>query len=346
MKRLIGIAVAAAVIVSVAAGSGPAAVYAKPAATAQSKAGKAADELKARKLLYEKISLMTGVSWQRLAAIDQYERSMSKAKPKSRPQLGHNVGVFIDQEAWVGPLNPDAGDKTPLSIKWFNGVGRDGDGDGIAERTNDTDLLYSIASKITQYGTSDDDFAIGLWEYYHNGRAVKRIRQFADIYAAYGKLDLFEHAFPIPIGDYYAYRSTWGTGRSWGGRRIHEGTDIFAPQGTPVRSTCYGIIEVKGWNPYGGWRLGIRDLNNYYHYYAHLQGYEKSIKIGDIVKPGQPVGWVGSSGYGKPGTQGKFPPHLHYGVYRDRGLVEWSFDPYPMLRSWEAAEYRRLKSKK
>jgi len=110
-----------------------------------------------------------------------------------------------------------------------------------------------------------------------------------------------------------------------------------------VRSTCYGIVEVKGWNPYGGWRLGIRDLNNIYHYYAHLSGYDKIIQVGSVVKPGQVVGWVGSSGYGKPGTQGKFPPHLHYGVYRDRGLMEWSFDPYPSLRQWENEDRRKLK---
>ena len=28
----------------------------------------------------------------------------------------------------------------------------------------------------------------------------------------------------------------------------------LAGHGVPVRSTCYGIVEVKGWNPYGGWR--------------------------------------------------------------------------------------------
>lgn len=103
-------------------------------------------------------------------------------------------------------------------------------------------------------------------------------------------------------------------------------------------------MEIKGWNPYGGWRIGIRDVNNIYHYYAHLSGYQKGIKENDIVKPGQTIGWVGSSGYGKPGTSGKFPPHLHFGLYRDNGLTEWSFDPYPSLRKWERED--RMKKKK
>lgn len=299
----------------------------------------------ARRSLYDKLSLFTSIPWYWLAAIDQYERSMSKVRPKVRPMLGSTVGVFIDQERWAGPLNPNQDDSSPASIHWFNGIGRDGDGNGQAERNSDVDLLYSLVSHITRYGTTEDDFSIGLWQYYQNSRAVQRIQQFAKIYDYFGQLDLNEHAFPVPIGTNYAYKDTWGAGRGWGGRRSHEGTDIFAPQGLPIRSTCYGIIEVKGWNPYGGWRIGIRDLNNFYHYYAHMSGYDKTMKIGEIVKPGQVIGWVGSSGYGKPGTQGKFPPHLHYGVYSDRGLFEWSFDPYPMLRRWEQAERARMRAK-
>ena len=59
------------------------------------------------------------------------------------------------------------------------------------------------------------------------------------------------------------------------GSRIHEGTDIFANYGVPVHSTVYGIVEMKGWNKYGGWRIGIRDINNKYHYFAHLNGFAK-----------------------------------------------------------------------
>lgn len=39
-----------------------------------------------------------------------------------------------------------------------------------------------------------------------------------------------------------------------------------------------------------------------------------------------------------PGTSGKFPPHLHYGMYKDNGYTEWSFDPYPYLKQWERQE--------
>ncbi|MFC5469965.1 M23 family metallopeptidase [Cohnella suwonensis] len=317
------------------------------AATRSSDVPSGAEIYQKRKQLYDAISAKTGLDWQMVAAIDQYERTMSRAHPKSRPKKDDAVvGVYVSESDWSGNLNPDPDDDNPSSIRFFYGIGRDGSGDGRAEREQDEDALYSVAVQALKQGISDDDFSIGLWEYYHNTRAVQRILQYAKMYRHFDRLDLRGSAFPLPVGHSYSFRSTWGNGRSWGGYRIHEGTDIFAGHGVTVRSTCYGVVEIKGWNAFGGWRIGIRDLNNLYHYYAHLSGYEKSLKVGDIVKPGQTIGWVGSSGYGKPGTQGKFPPHLHYGVYRDRGLVEWAFDPYPLLKRWERDEFKSLRNRK
>lgn len=323
-----------------------AAAFAPAAQSGSSSAGKA-DVAAARMELYEQMSAATGIPWFRLAAIDQYERTIAKKKSGTEAQVKSRLtGIQIPAPVWAGPLNPDQGDMSPDSIRFFGGMGHDGSGDGLADPDNDADLLYSMARHLLKYGTSASDFSIGIWEYYHNGRAAQRVGQFAKLYEHFGRLDLAGSAFPLPIGNSYSYRSTWGTGRSWGGARIHEGTDLFAPHGMPVRSTCFGIVETKGWNRYGGWRIGIRDIENRYHYYAHLSGYDKSIGRGDIVTPGQTVGWVGSSGYGSPGTQGKFPPHLHYGIYRDRGITEWAFDPYPLLKQWENQEYRARKNKK
>lgn len=302
------------------------------------------NDYKQRIRLYEAISLKTGIEWQRIAAIDQYERTLSRAHPKTRPIRENAIaGIYISETDWVGQLNPEKEDTNPSSIQFFHGVGKDGSGDGIADRNKDEDLLYAVTTQVLKYGSAGDDFSIGLWEYYHNTRAVQRVLQFAKLYDHFNRLDLSGHAFPLPLKSTYSFRSTWGNSRGWGGKRIHEGTDIFAGHGVPVRSTCYGVIEIKGWNAFGGWRVGIRDLNSLYHYYAHLSGFDKKLKAGDIVRPGQTIGWVGSSGYGKPGTQGKFPPHLHYGVYRDRGLVEWAFDPYPLLRRWEREERKSLR---
>lgn len=296
-----------------------------------------------RKALFEETSTITGVRWFDLAAADQYERTMNVVKKRT---VGDGlVALYFSPEEWAGLTNPDRTDTSPQGIAVFGGKGVDGDGDGKADRNSSLDRLAAYVRQITKFGTDEENVRIGLWEYYQNNRAVERILQFSKIYAAFGTLDLFTHAFPLPLGADYSYRDTWGASRGWGGDRIHEGTDLFAHHGVPVRSTCYGIIEVMGWNPFGGWRVGIRDLNNVYHYYAHLSGFNKEVKTGDVVKPAQVIGWVGSSGYGKPGTSGKFPPHLHFGLYRDNGLAEWSFDPYAHLKKWEREERANIKKK-
>lgn len=296
-----------------------------------------------RKALLDKVSAVTGIPWYNLAAVDQYERTLAAAK--KLPSRDALISITFSEQDWGGPGNPDLEDRNPTSIALFGGKGKDGDGDGLADRNNSADALYAMADMMLKLGVNADDFPAGLQQYYGNPRSVQRIEQFARIYAAFETLELHQHAFPMPLGANYTYRSTWGASRGWGGRRSHEGTDLFAGYGVPVRSTCYGIIETMGWNKYGGWRVGIRDLNNMYHYFAHLSGFnKKEVKEGDIVKPGQVIGWVGSSGYGKPGTSGKFPPHLHFGLYRDNGKTEWSFDPYPQLRKWEREE--RLRGKK
>lgn len=294
--------------------------------------------------LYEQASWITGIPWYELAAVDQYERSM--ALVRKLPAAGQTIAIQIPSPVWAGALNPNPDDTNPRSISLFRGIGMDGDGDGAAMRANDLDVLATMAAIMLKEGTSEERRRTALWNYYHNSRAVERIGEFAKLYRTFGKLELTEHSFVMPLGVNYTYRSTWGASRGWGGARIHEGTDVYADYGVPVRSACYGIVEIKGWNPYGGWRIGVRDLNNVYYYFAHLSGFKKELKIGDVVKPGQVLGWVGSSGYGKPGTSGKFPPHLHFGLYRDNGLTDWSFDPYPYLRKWEREERQRIRAKR
>ncbi|MDQ0338174.1 murein DD-endopeptidase MepM/ murein hydrolase activator NlpD [Caldalkalibacillus uzonensis] len=293
-----------------------------------------------RMALYLKYEALTGVPWYYLAAVDQFERNIARVR-KDIPERDSLIAIYFSSDDWAGPLNPNPDDDEPETIQFFGGKGLDGNGDGKANRSDDEDVLYTMSVHLAQYGPAEEDFRIALWDYYKREQSVNIILTIAQIFKHYGRLDLDQKMFPIPLQYNYSYRSTWGDRRGWGGRRIHEGTDIFAGYGTPVRSTTYGKVEVMGWNKYGGWRVGIRDIYNNYHYFAHLSSFNKEIKEGDLVEPGTVIGYVGSSGYGKPGTSGKFPPHLHYGIYKDNGRTEWSFDPYPLLRRWELAERKR-----
>ncbi|WP_260858165.1 M23 family metallopeptidase [Bacillus sp. FJAT-22090] len=279
--------------------------------------------------------------WYYLAAIDQFERNIQEVR-NDIPKRDGVVAIQFSDDYWTGLLNPLPDDTNLTSIAFFNGHGLDGNQDGIADRQNDDDVMTTLTGYLNQFGVSEKDFETALKEYYQRDETVKQIMTNVEIYKQFETLDLDDRAFPLAIQHNYSYRSTWGDSRGWGGRRMHEGTDLFASYSVPVKSTTFGKVETMGWNDYGGWRVGIRDVNNTYHYYAHLSGYEKGIKEGDILAPGDVIGYVGSSGYGKEGTSGKFPPHLHYGMYKYNGRVEWAYDPFPSLKRWEQEE----KSKK
>lgn len=296
-----------------------------------------------RQNLYETMQTLTGVPWTYLAAMDQYEKNLHSAKPSAADKL---IFIEVPSAVWTGMSNPDPNDRIPDSISFFGGIGKDGNGDGQANPNDSLDVLYSIASFLVAKGLKEDKIRERIWDYYHHPTAVDVVTHIARIYHKFQTVYLQDRSFPIPLQYNYTYHNTWGDRRGWGGLRIHEGTDIFADYGTPVLSTSYGYVELKGWNRFGGWRIGIRDIHNRYHYFAHLSSFRKGLKKGDILKPGDVIGYVGSSGYGPPGTSGKFPPHLHYGIYKFNGRSTFSFDPYPLLKRWEREAYHKRKNRK
>jgi murein DD-endopeptidase MepM/ murein hydrolase activator NlpD len=109
---------------------------------------------------------------------------------------------------------------------------------------------------------------------------------------------------------------------------VHEGNDILAEEGTPVLSATAGTVEAVGWTFYSGTRVGVRGGDGKYYFYAHLSSVAPGIRIGTSVDPGSVLGRVGNTGYGNPGTEDRFPPHLHFGV---EGSGGWE-NPYPAVR--------------
>lgn len=132
-----------------------------------------------------------------------------------------------------------------------------------------------------------------------------------------------------------SFEDSWMFDRSYGGERGHEGTDIMPsvnePGRFPVVSMTDGTVESKGWLELGGYRLGIRAPHGAYFYYAHLDSYA-DIEEGDTISAGDLLGFMGDTGYGaEEGTRGKFPVHLHVGIYLYQNEQEISVNPYPAL---------------
>lgn len=95
-----------------------------------------------------------------------------------------------------------------------------------------------------------------------------------------------------------------------------------------------GSVEAVGWLPLGGYRIGIRSPSGGYFYYAHLSSYERDWKEGDSIKAGEILGFMGDTGYGSEGTKGKFPVHLHLGIYIQTPYSrEMSVNPYWVLKA-------------
>jgi len=92
-------------------------------------------------------------------------------------------------------------------------------------------------------------------------------------------------------------------------RKMHWGMDFTAPRGTPVYASGDGKIK-RADNRASGYGKHIR-LEHGYGYmtiYAHLSRY--NVKVGEKVKRGDLIGFVGSTGRSE-------APHLHYEVWKD-----------------------------
>jgi murein DD-endopeptidase MepM/ murein hydrolase activator NlpD len=150
---------------------------------------------------------------------------------------------------------------------------------------------------------------------------------------------LADGVFPLVDRTYVPFSNDYGTERLFNAGaapRVHEGIDLFANTWVPIFSAYDGKIIRKGWSTLGGNRLTIRAGSEPIAlYYAHLVAYAPGVTEGAIVKKGQLIGFVGSSGYGPEGTSGKFIPHLHFGMY-DTSTSTWTpINPYPYLKWWE-----------
>lgn len=145
--------------------------------------------------------------------------------------------------------------------------------------------------------------------------------------------------FPVARTDWYSvinFTNDWHDPRMrfeggvWVQEGVHEGTDIFAEPGTPIRAVHPGTVENVGWTFYSGWRIGIRGTDGRYWFYAHMSDYAPGMAPGATVEAGDTIGRIGNTGYGAaPGHKDEFTWHLHFGIQEADGT--WS-NPYFMLR--------------
>lgn len=159
-----------------------------------------------------------------------------------------------------------------------------------------------------------------MWVTGLGGVIVGKLEFYARIARLYAQTPDSTLAMPLIAVSRKQIANTWHAPR--GSERVHEGQDIFAPQGTPILSATRGYVYKIGENNLGGKTVSIIGAGGRIYYYAHLDSYSPSLAEGDLVTTKTVLGFVGTTG----NAQGT-PPHLHFGVYTSSGAI----NPLPLL---------------
>jgi murein DD-endopeptidase MepM/ murein hydrolase activator NlpD len=85
----------------------------------------------------------------------------------------------------------------------------------------------------------------------------------------------------------------------------HEGVDMAAPLGTPIKASGDGVVDFVGTqNGYGNFVV-LKHWSNYSTAYGHMSRFASGLRRGQKVAQGDVIGYVGATGWAT-------GPHLHY----------------------------------
>lgn len=192
------------------------------------------------------------------------------------------------------------------------------DMDSLVEKLNNGETIEQLTSKMKYYNYYHEAYDailgnfVGEYDIQVKDPNNEENKQWVKKYG----LKCFS---PIARGYSFSHYEDFGTGRTFGYARKHLGNDLMGSIGTPIIAVESGIVEVMGWNMYGGWRIGIRSFDQRrYYYYAHLRKdrpFNQELYEGKIVKAGDVIGYLGMTGYStRENVNNITTPHLHFGL--------------------------------
>ena len=250
-------------------------------------------------------------SLRKLEELDKQVREMMKLAP--RPANGNSqdtksVGLVPgSEEPNYRPTLRDAariasigGPGLPAGSAETSGlIAALGSADSQAQASRgDLDISAQMLATLEQAKTEIETRQVSL-EQLHNDVAEK-LRYLAakpSIWPAYGD-----------VTSSFGYRRNpygWGS-------EFHPGVDIAAPYGTAVYATGDGVVIEAGWDGGYGKKVTINHGYGFVTMYGHNS--RLAVEVGDHVKKGQVVAYVGMTGR----TTG---PHVHYEVHVNGQLV-------------------------
>lgn len=127
-------------------------------------------------------------------------------------------------------------------------------------------------------------------------------------------LDFMEIKSPLDLSK-YRISSVYGSARVFNGvpKSPHRGIDIAAPNGTPIYASAAGRVVIVSDMYMSGNTVFIAHGHGVTTAYLHMD--RMDVKNGQMVKAGDVIGIVGSTGRSS-------GAHLHFGVYWDQVALD------------------------
>jgi murein DD-endopeptidase MepM/ murein hydrolase activator NlpD len=118
--------------------------------------------------------------------------------------------------------------------------------------------------------------------------------------------------------------------------KMHKGIDFAAPRGTPIRAAGNGRVVYMGrFGAYGNY-LKIKHNDTFSTAYAHINNFPKGLRVGQTVKQGQLVAFIGTTGRST-------GPHLHYEILKNGVQVNPQSVKLPTSEKLSSAEMKRFR---
>ena len=94
--------------------------------------------------------------------------------------------------------------------------------------------------------------------------------------------------------------------------KFHSGVDLAGPEGTPIVATRDGTVTSAAYHSGNGNYVTINHGDGFSSSYLHMTRY--IVSVGQKVKAGQVIGYMGNTGYSK-------GSHLHFTIYYNGSTV-------------------------
>jgi len=127
--------------------------------------------------------------------------------------------------------------------------------------------------------------------------------------------------------------------------KAHLGTDYAAPYGTPILSTADGVVIAASYTRGNGNYVKIRHNSTYTTQYLHMKNFAKGVRPGKVVKQGDVIGYVGSTGLAT-------GPHVCYRFWKNGHQVDPLREKFPPSKplpeekkgAFEVLKYKYMKA--